>query len=139
MNTAKVFQSGNSQAVRLPKAFRFDATEVEIFRRGDEVVLREKKRLSLVGAFDQVADLPDDFDILDLVPEEREGLRVALRYLLDTTIRVSLAESGKIIAANDLWTAAHARAAGLIVVTNNEREFCRVPGLKVENWAGGHG
>lgn len=37
---ARVFQSGNSQAVRLPREFRFDVDRVEIFRRGDEVVLR---------------------------------------------------------------------------------------------------
>ena len=46
-----VFQSGNSQAVRLPKEFRFTSKTVEIFRRGDEVVLREKKR-SLADALD---------------------------------------------------------------------------------------
>ena len=40
MTTAKVFQSGNSQAVRLPKEFRFNTREVEIYRRGNEVVLR---------------------------------------------------------------------------------------------------
>jgi tRNA(fMet)-specific endonuclease VapC len=34
-----------------------------------------------------------------------------------------------------LWIAAHAKAAGLALVTNNEREFRRVRGLKVENWA----
>jgi antitoxin VapB len=39
-----VFQSGNSQAVRLPKEFRFKSKTVEIFRRGNEVVLREKLR-----------------------------------------------------------------------------------------------
>lgn len=39
---AKVFQSGNSQAVRLPKEFRFDVEEVEIFRRGDELILRPR-------------------------------------------------------------------------------------------------
>ena len=44
MSIARVFRSGNSQAVRLPKEFRFDSEEVEIFRRGDEVVLREKAR-----------------------------------------------------------------------------------------------
>ena len=44
MTETTVFQSGNSQAVRLPKEFRFTAKTVEIFRRGDEVVLREKKR-----------------------------------------------------------------------------------------------
>jgi antitoxin VapB len=46
-----VFQSGNSQAVRLPKEFRFTSKTVEIFRRGDEVVLREKKR-SFADALD---------------------------------------------------------------------------------------
>ena len=42
MSTAKVFKNGNSQAVRLPKEFQFDTREVEIFRRGDEVVLRSR-------------------------------------------------------------------------------------------------
>lgn len=75
MTTAKVFQSGNSQAVRLPKEFRFDATEVEIFRRGDEVVLREKgPRRSLVEVLERLPPWPDDIDIPDLVPEDREGL-----------------------------------------------------------------
>jgi antitoxin VapB len=41
---ARVFQSGNSQAVRLPKEFRFRSPSVEIFRRGDEIVLREPPR-----------------------------------------------------------------------------------------------
>ncbi|NSL56525.1 antitoxin [Uliginosibacterium aquaticum] len=40
MTHARIFQSGNSQAVRLPKEFRFEVDQVEIFRRGDEVVLR---------------------------------------------------------------------------------------------------
>ncbi|HEV2512357.1 type II toxin-antitoxin system VapB family antitoxin [Bosea sp. (in: a-proteobacteria)] len=39
---AKVFQSGNSQAVRLPKDFRFDVDEVEVSREGDAVILRPK-------------------------------------------------------------------------------------------------
>ena len=42
MKTAKIFKSGNSQAVRLPKELQFDVSEVEIFRRGDEIVLRKK-------------------------------------------------------------------------------------------------
>ena len=37
---AKVFRSGNSQAVRLPKEFRFDVDEVEVSREGDAVILR---------------------------------------------------------------------------------------------------
>lgn len=40
--TARVFQSGNSQAVRLPKQFRLKTTKVQIFRRGSDIVLREK-------------------------------------------------------------------------------------------------
>ena len=40
--TARVFQSGNSQAVRLPKQFRLRSNEVQIFRRGRDIVLREK-------------------------------------------------------------------------------------------------
>ena len=43
--------------------------------------------------------------------------------------------SGTVIGANDLFIAAHARCLGLTLVTNNAREFGRVPGLKVENWA----
>jgi len=39
------------------------------------------------------------------------------------------------IGNNDLWLAAHARAEGWVLVTNNEREFVRVEGLQVENWA----
>ena len=50
-------------------------------------------------------------------------------------IRAALEAKGEPIGNNDLWIAAHAKAAGLIVVTNNEREFKRVPGLQVRNWA----
>ena len=53
--TTTVFTSGNSQAVRLPKEFRFDTKQVTIERRGDEVVLRAKK--PTVG--DLLRDLPE--------------------------------------------------------------------------------
>lgn len=43
MKTAKVFQQGNSQAVRLPKEFRFSEDEVYIKREGDTVVLLPKR------------------------------------------------------------------------------------------------
>jgi tRNA(fMet)-specific endonuclease VapC len=49
-------------------------------------------------------------------------------------IRTSLEKSGTPIGQNDLFIAAHARALGLVLVTNNTREFERVPGLVVENW-----
>ena len=78
MTIAKLFRSGNSQAVRLPKAFRFDCSEVEILRRGNEVILRPKRE-NLAGAFDCLAELPDDaIDAITqrdaLEPEEREPL-----------------------------------------------------------------
>jgi len=60
MNTAKIFRSGNSQAVRLPKDFQFDVSEVEIYRRGDEVVLR-KKFQNLSRVFDLLTDMSADF------------------------------------------------------------------------------
>ncbi len=53
-------------------------------------------------------------------------------------IRANLHKLGQSIDNNDLWLAAHARAEGWILVTDNEREFLRVPGLQVENWVGGN-
>lgn len=60
MNTAKIFKSGNSQAVRLPKEFQFDVSEVEIFRRGDEIILRKKPQ-NLARVFELLCDLSEDF------------------------------------------------------------------------------
>jgi len=60
MNTAKVFQNGNSQAVRLPKEFQFDTSEVQIFRRGDEVILKKNPR-NLARVFELLTELSDDF------------------------------------------------------------------------------
>jgi antitoxin VapB len=76
MTKAKIFKSGNSQAVRLPKEFRFDVKEVEIFRRGDEVVLRKRKP-NLKRALAILRALPEDFMAdgrEDLPPQERESL-----------------------------------------------------------------
>ena len=60
MPTTRVFQSGNSQAVRIPREFQLDVSEVEIFRRGDELVLRRKQD-NLLDVLDILADMPDDF------------------------------------------------------------------------------
>ena len=49
-------------------------------------------------------------------------------------LRAELSVSGKIIGPYDMMIAGHARAMGLILVTNNQREFNRVAGLRVENW-----
>ena len=50
-------------------------------------------------------------------------------------IRAVLKLRGALIGPNDLLIAAHARFLGLTLITNNLREFGRVPGLKAENWA----
>lgn len=50
-------------------------------------------------------------------------------------IRAALEAKGRPIGGNDLWIAAHAQALGLTLVSNNTREFERVPTLKLRNWA----
>jgi tRNA(fMet)-specific endonuclease VapC len=49
-------------------------------------------------------------------------------------IRADLEKKGTVIGVNDLHIAAHARSEGLILVSNNVREFERVEGLRLENW-----
>jgi tRNA(fMet)-specific endonuclease VapC len=49
-------------------------------------------------------------------------------------VRAALEAAGRPIGAHDMLIGAHARSAGMIVVTNNLREFERIPGLRTENW-----
>jgi len=74
---------------------------------------------------ERVGALLDALEILPLGPG------VDTEY---ARIRSHLEAQGLPIGANDLLIAAHACAEGLILVTDNEREFSRVPGLRVENW-----
>ena len=72
--------------------------------------------------------------------EELAGLLRVLPLPADAgysygAVRAELEAEGRMIGNNDLWIAAHAKAAKLVLVTNNEREFRRVSGLKIENWA----
>jgi antitoxin VapB len=69
MATARVFKSGNSQAVRLPKEFRVRGKELEIFRRGEELVLREKGR-GMERAFEIIANLDIDWDAVEQLRKE---------------------------------------------------------------------
>jgi len=59
------------------------------------------------------------------------GAKAARHY---GSIRAALEKSGQPIGVNDLHIAAHARSEGLTLVTNNLKEFERVPALQVENW-----
>jgi antitoxin VapB len=72
MAIAKVFRSDNSQAVRLPKQFQLTGDQVEIFRRGDEIVLRERPK-SLARACNLLCNLPD-VGREDAPSQEPEGL-----------------------------------------------------------------
>ena len=63
---------------------------------------------------------------------ESFDMRAAMHF---GQLRAELAKSGKLIGPYDMMIAGHARALGLILVTNNQREFDRVSGLRVENWA----
>ncbi|HEY2861134.1 MAG TPA: type II toxin-antitoxin system VapC family toxin [Terracidiphilus sp.] len=58
--------------------------------------------------------------------------QAALHY---SQIRADLKTRGEMIGSNDILIAAHARLLDLTLVTDNTREFTRVPGLKIENWA----
>ena len=71
-------------------------------------------------------------EMVSLVAVEPLSADVAHKY---GALRATLEKRGEKIGNNDLWIASHALAAGLTLVTNNEREFRRVPGLKVQNWA----
>ncbi len=59
------------------------------------------------------------------------GLKAAAHY---GDIRADLERSGTPIGVNDLHIAGHARSEGLVLVTNNLREFERVKALRLENW-----
>ncbi len=61
------------------------------------------------------------------------GEKAAAHY---GAIRAVLERRGEPIGVNDLHIAAHARSEGLTLVSNNLREFARVPGLLSENWVG---
>ena len=78
MPTARVFQSGNSQAVRLPKQFRLKSKEVEILRRGNEIILREKSDDDMRRALELIIGLPEDLLLAavedDGPPQKRKGL-----------------------------------------------------------------
>lgn len=80
---------------------------------------RQQDEAALIGFLShvEILDFPD---------------RASAHY---ASIRADLKKQGTMIGANDLFIAAHARCLGLILVTNNTREFRRVSNLTIENWA----
>ncbi len=61
MKTAKLFKNGNSQAVRLPKEFRFEGAEVRIRKRGNAVILEPVPAQNWDQVFALLDQFSDDF------------------------------------------------------------------------------
>lgn len=119
-----------------------------IMKRSHETLLRRLTKTAVSDVCISVitqAELAYGVEISPRKAQDAEALREYLRYVqvLDfpaearndyAQIRAHLKQRGTMIGANDLWIAAHARALKLTLVTNNTREFSRVPGLALENW-----
>jgi antitoxin VapB len=78
MATVKIFRSRSRQAVQLPKELRVSGKELDIFRRGDEIILREKIA-PMARAFELLAGLPGDLTIADRKndqPQTPTGMRL---------------------------------------------------------------
>ena len=120
-----------------------------IMRRSHDPLL---KRLAKVPVTDVCISVITKSELLfgvEVSPKRRqdeEALAAFLRYVqvLDfpdessshyAKIRADLKARGSMIGANDLFIAAHARSLGLTLITNNIREFKRVRGLSIDNWA----
>jgi tRNA(fMet)-specific endonuclease VapC len=133
----------------MPRYMLDTDTSSYIMKRSDENVL---KRLAAVAVSDVCisaitkAEHMYGVEVSPRRQKDQAALDAFLRYVevLDFPgeaardygqIRAYLKKRGTMIGANDLLIAAHARYMGLTLVTNNMREFKRVQGLKVENWA----
>ena len=124
-------------------------TCVDLIRQRDDRILRKMQRL-----------MPDDLCVSSVTLSELEygaaksaapgKNRLALAEFMTPLniapyddavapvygrVRAELERAGTPIGPLDTMIAAHALSLGLTVVTDNEREFRRVPGLKVQNWA----
>ena len=91
-----------------------------------ELLYGARKSVESERALRTIEEFASLFDILPVTEE------TARMY---GTLQANLEPKGQMIGGNDLWIAAHARVAELTLVTGNEREFRRVAGLKIENWA----
>jgi tRNA(fMet)-specific endonuclease VapC len=90
-----------------------------------ELVNGAKKSKYVEANMERLNDLGD---LIDVRPFDRQA---ALFY---GSVRSSLEKRGELIGGNDLLIAAHALSLNWTLVTNNENEFRRVEGLRVENW-----
>ncbi|WP_345894505.1 MULTISPECIES: tRNA(fMet)-specific endonuclease VapC [Moraxella] len=90
-----------------------------------ELAVGAEKSMSREKSFHALEVFADTLTVLDY--DVRASFQTA-------NIKATLEKQGTPIGAYDVMIAGHARSLGLVVVTNNEREFNRVDGLRVENW-----
>jgi tRNA(fMet)-specific endonuclease VapC len=119
-----------------------------IMKRSNDAVLKRLQRVPVSEVCISVITKSELLFGVEVSPrrqQDESALSAFLRYVdvLDfpdaaslhyVNIRANLKTSGTMIGANDLFIAAHSRSLGLTLVTNNTREFGRVPKLKIENW-----
>ena len=72
--TAKIFQNGRSQAVRLPKAFRFKGDEVKISKKGDRVILEPLEKSNWPEGFWDAFPVDLDFNTPEALPSKKFSL-----------------------------------------------------------------
>jgi tRNA(fMet)-specific endonuclease VapC len=120
-----------------------------IMRRSHDAVLRRLAKTSVSDVCISVitkSELLFGVEVSTKRKQDEAALAAFLRYVevLDfpdeasshyAKIRADLKARGAMIGANDLFIATHARSLGLTLITNNTREFKRVRGLSVDNWA----
>jgi tRNA(fMet)-specific endonuclease VapC len=119
-----------------------------IMKRSSDVLMKRLQRVPLDDVCVSVITKSELLYGVEISPKRQQddaALNAFLNYVdvLDfpdqaaihyADIRADLKRSGRMIGANDLFIAAHARSLGLILVTNNTKEFGRVRNLKLENW-----
>ncbi len=119
-----------------------------IMKRSSDVLLQRLRKTPVSDICVSVITQSELLYGVEISPRRRQdeaALNALLAYVetLDfpdgaaphyASIRARLKAEGTMIGANDLLLAAHARSLGLTLVTNNTREFARVPQLKIENW-----
>jgi tRNA(fMet)-specific endonuclease VapC len=119
-----------------------------IMKRSNAAVLRRLQKVPVSDVCISVITKSELLFGVEVSPRRRQdesALSAFLQYVEvldfpDTAsfhygkIRANLKTLGTMIGANDLFIAAHARSLGVTLVTNNTREFGRVPKLNIENW-----
>ncbi len=118
-------QSRPEQVLRRFRKLRPGEAALSVITYG-ELLFGAAKSTQRTAALERLRELVELLPALPLPENAAESYGI---------IRAELEAKGETIGNNDLWIAAHAMASSLTLVTNNEKEFRRVRGLKIQNWA----